>query len=188
MNDLMIDLETVSLKPNATILTIAAVLFNCNTGETGAELHIACSLDQNQNRHIDISTIDWWAEPKQAAAKTELVAFLKQNPHRLDLALEKLTRFIKKHKPKQIWGNSPSFDLAILTDAYQQHDMPVPWPFWIERDTRTMVNVCRQLTGIDPKKQIDFDGTAHSALADAIYQARYVSNAFNLIAKGLTHE
>ncbi|WP_367154690.1 3'-5' exonuclease [Methylomonas sp. HYX-M1] len=179
MNDLMIDLETLSLKPNATILTMGAVMFNPISGETGAELHIACCF--GQGRDVDIGVVDWWAEPKQAAAKTELVAFLKQNPHRLDFALEKLTRFIKRHRPAQIWGNSPSFDLAILTDAYRQHDMTVPWPFWIERDTRTLVNVCRQLTGVDPKKQIEFDGTAHSALADAIYQARYVSKAFRLI-------
>jgi len=181
MKDLSIDIETLSLKPNATILSIGAVLFDPLTGETGAELHIACA--SAQGRDVDTSVLDWWAAPKQKAAKAELAAFLKREPYRLDLALEKLARFIERHQPKHIWGNSPSFDLAILADAYRQYGMPVPWPFWIERDCRTLLNACRQISGIDLKKQVETAGTAHSALADAVYQARYVSAAHRLLSE-----
>lgn len=180
MNDLMTDLETLSLKPNAMILSIAAVMFDTATGDIGAQLHIGCVL-YGQGRHLDRDVVDWWAEPKQKAAQDEIMTFIQQQPYRLDLALASLSRFIARHNPKQIWGNSPSFDLAILADAYSQHDMPLPWPFWNERDCRTVLNTCRQITGIDPKKQVEFDGTTHSAMADAIYQARYVSKAFQLL-------
>ncbi|WP_427551719.1 3'-5' exonuclease [Methylomonas sp. MS20] len=177
----MIDLETLSLKPNAMILSIGAVMFDAEIGNIGAQLHIGCVM-YGQGRDLDRDVVKWWAEPKQKAAYDEIMMFVQQKPYRLDLALAALSRFIVKHNPKQIWGNSPSFDLSILANAYQQHDMTMPWPFWNERDTRTIVNVCRQLTGVDPKKQIEFDGTAHSALADAIYQARYVIAAYQLLA------
>lgn len=180
MKDLSIDIETLSLKPNATILSIAAVLFDRESGDVGPHLHIACCF--GQGRDIDWQVVDWWKEPQQAAAWAELLAFQKNQPYRLDWALEKLARFIRQHHPERIWGNSPSFDLVILTDAFRQHDIPAPWPFWVERDCRTLVNVCRQITGVDPKKQVAFDGTAHSALADAIYQARYASAAYRLLA------
>jgi len=180
MQDLMIDLETLSLKPSAMILSMAAVMFDTETGNIGAQLHIGCVL-YGQCRHLDRNVVEWWAEPKQKGARDELMTFIQQRPYRLDLALESLSRFIAKHDPKQIWGNSPSFDLAILTDAYRQHDMPVPWLFWNERDCRTLVNVCRKITGEDPKKHIELDGTAHSALADAIFQARYVSTAYKMM-------
>ena len=45
-----------------------------------------------------------------------------------------------------------------------------------------MVDLGRSLRGIDPKKELTIEGTAHNALDDAKFQARYVSEIYMALA------
>ncbi len=58
MNDLMLDLETGALTPDAVIFSIGAVIFDRNTGETGKTLHVGL-LSQSDRRVLDIPTMHW---------------------------------------------------------------------------------------------------------------------------------
>jgi len=38
---------------------------------------------------------------------------------------------------KEVWANSPSFDLAMLADAFDYIELKAPWKYYEERDLRT---------------------------------------------------
>lgn len=183
MKDIMIDLETLSLRPNAAILTIAAVAFDIRTGEIGERLHLGVVPYAYGYDHVDSAVVDWWCK-QSASARSSLRHMLEDSPYRLDFALEKLNRLIERNLKVGggVWSNGASFDLPILTSAYRHYDITTAWPFWQERDTRTIVNIAEQLTGIKVTKTTAFEGEKHTALADALFQARYVSQAFQLLA------
>jgi len=185
MNDIMIDIESGGTRPDANIFSIGAVLFDRSTGEIGDTLHIG--LLSQITRSVDPDTMRWWMHPDQKQALIALAKIMIEKPYRIDLALEKLARFIARHRANNIWSNGASFDITILSHAYRQHDMLTPWRFWHELDVRTIVDACRYVTGTDPKKQVTKPACAHSALDDAIYQARYVYKAFDLISSTSFH-
>jgi len=60
--------------------------------------------------------------------------------------------------------------------------MRQPWFFANDRDVRTIVDLGRQLRNIDPKKDLELEGTAHNALDDAKFQVRYVSAIYQALA------
>lgn len=179
MNNIMIDLETLSTHKNARIMTIAAVHFDLESGFIGDTLHIGLHRAgyDNLNSHTSTDTLDFWLHNDQEAALDRIKRLIAAKPYATPRALEKLAKFISCHPFSGIWSNGASFDLSILHSAYTAHDMPIPWQYWQERDCRTLVDAARQITGIDPKKQIAFEGHPHDALCDAIYQARYVTEA-----------
>jgi hypothetical protein len=180
MNDIMIDLETLSTHKNARIMTMAAVRFDIKTGEIGENIHIGLhkiGADYIQS-HVSPDTLEFWLDDAQAASLDRIWKLVNANPYSTARALEKLTRFIDKKSFDAIWSNGSSFDLSILNSAYNAYSQKTPWKYWQERDTRTIVGVSRKITGIDPKKQVTFEGQPHDALCDAIYQARYVHAAY----------
>jgi inhibitor of KinA sporulation pathway (predicted exonuclease) len=56
----------------------------------------------------------------------------------------------------------------MLEHAGEQVDVPMPWDFYQERDLRT-------LDALPHGGDIEQDGVEHTALDDAIYQARVAS-------------
>ena len=157
--DLMIDIETGSTKINATIFSIAAVGFNPKLNEVLPKTSFYVELDHNQNRHLCPDTMAWWATqpiapPKSTTPLQEaLQAFLTWLPPTVDA----------------IWANSPSFDLCILKDACAQYDLTWPYPYWCERDVRTI----KALTF--PGRNL---GNLHHAYKDAVNQALFVCDAY----------
>lgn len=81
-----------------------------------------------------------------------------------------------------VWGNGATFDNVILGNAYKATRLRQPWFFANDRDVRTIVDLGRQLRGIDPKKDLELEGVAHNALDDAKFQVRYVSEIFKALA------
>ena len=174
MNHLMVDLETMGNGPHAPVISIGAVFFDPNTGETGEEFSVNISLESSMRYRArpDASTILWWMEQSEEARKS-----LTSNTQELPTALSWLSEFIIKnanHKFVQVWGNGASFDCVILRNSYSLTGQPVPWQWWNDRDVRTIVELGKVI-GFDPKRDMPFKGTRHNALDDAIHQAKYVS-------------
>lgn len=92
-------------------------------------------------------------------------------------ALIKLNTFILDNSDidkVQVWGNGATFDNVILRASYDRELIPCLWKFWNDRDVRTIVELGRQI-GINPRRDIPFEGDLHNALADAKHQVKYVS-------------
>lgn len=173
---LMVDLETMGNKSNAPIVSIGAVFFNPNTGNTGAEYYTAVSLESSMllGGVPDAGTIIWWL--KQSPEARSAIAMADTMP--LIDALELFSDFISENSDAgpdvQVWGNGASFDNVILRSSYDRANIECPWKFRNDRDVRTMTELGKAI-GINPRYDIPFDGDMHNALSDARHQVKYVS-------------
>ena len=77
------------------------------------------------------------------------------------------SRFVAENSSSDplVWGNGASFDNVILSQMYRRHQIAQPWKWWNDRCYRTT------LAG-HPPVNLDFVGTKHNALDDAMHQAR----------------
>lgn len=184
MNNVMLDIETLSVSKNAAIISIGAVFFNPATGELGSEFYqtITQASCEAQGLEVDGDTLQWWSEQSFAA---RAVLFCPHATHIMS-ALGNFERFIFDNTPQnqhvEIWGNGASFDCAIVANAFRRCGFKLPWRYANERDVRTIVALGRELLQIDPKYAFPFVGTEHHALSDAKHQATYVSHIYQALA------
>jgi exodeoxyribonuclease VIII len=161
MADLMIDLEGLGTGPDTTILTIAAQAFDpLGSGYLEQKYYARITLESQENRSIQQSTIDWWAT-QPAAARDE--AFCEEGRIDLDQALDSLGKLI--WHSKRIWAQGPTYDMNILEHAYKSYGKPIPWQFYAVRDSRTVFSLWPDL----PKPP-----TSHHALEDCRRQIALV--------------
>jgi len=171
----MIDLETMSNKPDAPIVAIGAVFFNPSTGELGESFYRAVNLKSSVEHGgvIDPGTVMWWMNQSDEARS----AIFNADYVGINTALSELNTFIRDQSDPgklKVWGNGASFDNVILRASYARAYIPCPWNYWNDRDVRTIVAI-GAAAGICPRREIPFDGDQHNALDDARHQAKYVS-------------
>jgi hypothetical protein len=131
---LMIDIETLGVGPNATILTMAAQAFDpFGAGYLSQHYYAKVDFESQENRHIDDSTLEWWAT-QPVAARNE--AFGEADRIPLEQALTELGKLI--WNSKFLWAQGPTFDCTILEHAYKSYGRPIPWKYWSVRDSRTV--------------------------------------------------
>ena len=171
--DVMLDIETLSTRPESVILTLGAVKFSpwdqeVNT-ETGLYLRIDVDEQLQLDRHVQQETVDWWG--KQAEEVRE-EALGEHERTRLGDSVDQLNRFLVG--AENIWCQGPAFDIVILENLYRQLGRPTPWQFWQIRDSRTLFSVHG-----DPREKGRHG--AHNALIDCYYQARAVQQIYNQV-------
>lgn len=153
MSSLMIDIETIGVAPAATILTIAAQSFDpLGSGYYKQYYYARVSLESQENRTIDDSTLNWWAT-QPAHAREE--AFAENDRIPLDQALDELGKLI--WTSKFLYCQGPTFDCTILEHAYKSYHKPLPWKYYMVRDSRTVFSLW-------PDQPIP--STSHHALED----------------------
>lgn len=149
--NVMLDLETFSVKSNAAIISIAAIKFKRDDmwNERITKNNINChdnfytriEIDscKELGMHIDPKTVEWWNSQETNIKYEALV-----NPNRFYIreALENFTKWLGTDSDNiRIWGNGPSFDCTILKEAYNSCNMDVPWKYYNERDLRTVMEL-----------------------------------------------
>jgi len=169
LNHLMLDLETMGNSSNSAILSIGAVEFDLESGETGREFYQKVNLQSCLNAGLVVngSTIMWWLQQSEAARKE--VSKVGDNLYN---SLTKLTTFMRcLELDFQLWGNGARFDIGILEDAYFACKFEtVPWNFRNERDVRTLVSFAPEI-----KENYPFLGKAHTPIDDCKHQIGYCS-------------
>lgn len=187
LNNTMLDLETMGNGSNAAIVAIGAVLFDPYSGTTTAEFYQEIKLTSAVHYgEMDASTVEWWMQQSDEAR----ALFSKENQSNRLTLKDALTEFSEwmnqgaEFKNRMVWGNGSGFDNTILGNAYKAARLRQPWPFYGDRDVRTMVDLGRQLRGANPKRDLPFDGVAHNALDDAKHQAKYVSAIWHALRNG----
>lgn len=173
MLHVMADLETLGVDPDAAFISLGAVKFDPDTGaiDTDSAFYYRVEWESAiRGRSIKASTLQWWMTQSEEA-RAEI---LKQG-----FPLRDVLAAFKEWFPAKgiIWGNGATFDVSILSHAY--NGAP-PWAFRDIRDVRTIVDI----HGGYPS-EIKFDGVKHHALHDAIFQARYVSHIWQRLKAGL---
>lgn len=174
----MLDLETLSTRPNSCILTIGAVKFNrdniLHPLEKLEQYYCRIELDscKKLNMHIDPNTQSWWEKQDQ---KAQYEVF--HNTDRIDLkvALTELKDFYKGSK--YVWANGDDFDCVIIGEAYRLCNIEVPWKFWSTRDCRTIMDIGKVWIKDTP------NNNPHNALYDCYHQIQCVKQS--LVKLGL---
>lgn len=166
----MIDLETMSTRPNAAILSIGAVEMDLRRFEFGRTFYQNVELSSclEVGLHESVATRDWWAvqqpEARDALTKdavgivTALANF--RNWLRNDSDLE--------NRELLVWGNGASFDITILESAHVACGLEIPWKFFNVMCYRTLKVEHRD---VDMPPRI---GLKHNALDDAKTQAMHL--------------
>ena len=164
MSDLMIDIETLAVSPNSTILTIGAQGFDpFSDTYTDVTFYERITLESQDGRDVDDNTVAWWAKQSEEAQEE---AFGEDGRIAIKEALEKLAKIAWKHS--NLWANGITFDFVILENAMQAYGVSVPWKYWQLHDARTVYKICPDL----PKL-----GNNHNALMDCCNQIDLLQQA-----------
>lgn len=159
----MLDIETLSTRPNAVILSLGAVRFDpfSERIDIAKGLDVKVDVDEQTaiGRHIQEETLNWWATQ---SPEIQEAALSEQGR----IGLKEFTKQLNKMMVgvDQIWCQGPAFDMVIIEDLYRQLNKPTPWQFWQVRDSRTLFGVFG-----DPREKNRAE--AHNALIDCVYQA-----------------
>jgi hypothetical protein len=172
MMDVMLDIETLSTRPEAVVLTLGAVKFDPWADEVNTEtgLYIRIDVDEQLtlNRHVQQDTVDWWGRQPEDVREEALG---EQERTSLDASMDQLNKFLVGSN--NIWCQGPAFDIVILENLYRQLNRPAPWQFWQIRDSRTLFGVHG-----DPRNKNAVG--AHNALIDCYYQAMAVQQVYKI--------
>ncbi|RMG25955.1 MAG: 3'-5' exoribonuclease [Methanobacteriota archaeon] len=167
MKHCMLDLETLSVKPNAAIISIGAVQFDpFSIGAIGDTFYSPVSVKSCVKAGLDISksTVDWW-EKQSNEAKIVLSEASKPDAPELYDVLLAFSKWYREHGFVALWGQGSDFDNVILRSAYDALGLSAPWKYTENRCYRT-------IRSLAPDVAIEREGIYHNALDDAIYQAK----------------
>ena len=165
----MIDLETLSTNPNATILTVGGVKFDPYTQiEPSQGMYFRVDVDSQtaMGRDVMQETLDWWGTQD----KEIMEEALGDNDR---ISISEMLKTINKWcvGVDVFWSQGPLFDYAILQDFYAQMKTPVPWNYWQIRDSRTLFSLVPR----DPNEKRT---GLHNALEDCYFQAKKVQKIY----------
>lgn len=175
----VVDLETMGTGGNTAIISIGACL--CDVGQragSAGQFYRNVSLDSSLKAGLKVtaSTINWWLRQEGKARD----ALFSPEPSALQDALFAFSEFFRLSGAQYLVGNDPSFDNAILADAYAACRLRQPWRYHANRCLRTYRSLCAQ-----DVENMAFSGTEHNALHDAVHEADILARCLErLHAKG----
>ena len=174
------DIETLSTRANAVVLSVGICLFDIKKVQSfdeivegGIELFFDTQAQVDAGRHIDQSTLDWWSKQGEAAQRVLNVDPAQQiHPRKFYGVFEKFcgdnviqVAFLQN---KARWfARGPTFDMSIMDDMFRDFNVTSPWKYWLVRDIRTHLEALGLNTNLQltrPKNMIH-----HNALHDAAY-------------------
>ena len=151
---IMADIESLDVIPTAVIISIGAVTIS----GLSESFYLEVDRHSQTTRTVSQATLTWWAmQSNMPTGGSSIIS-----------SLCAFSDWIKSFgREPIIWCKGTDFDVAILTNAYKQYDIPVPWKYNNIRDCRTVFKVAN----IVPIK------ASHNALKDAKDQAEDLMSA-----------
>lgn len=168
MTDIMLDIETLATSPDCVVLTFGAVKFNPFAPEEDFSNGIYFRVDVDEQltlgRAVNDETVAWWGQQNEQVREEALG---ESNRVSLDEFTKAVNKFVVG--ATRIWAQGPVFDIVILENLYRQLGKPAPWPFYVIRDSRTLLKALG-----DTRKPGEL---LHNALADCVSQAQAIRSA-----------
>lgn len=167
----MIDLETLGSNPKAPVVQIGMVFFT----REGVNLQSQVTIDFDQamaHGEADGSTIKWWLQQEKAAQEN-----LFKNAIGVQEAADIVVKVLEARNANYYWSHA-TFDFPILLSWFRSLGRTYPLPYKRTYDLRTL----EFLAG--PVEWDKRDGIHHSALDDALYQAKHAIKLLNKIGRG----
>jgi hypothetical protein len=168
--DIVLDIETLSTRPDAVVLTIGAIKFSPFSDDIDMDTGFYTRIDVNEQiamgRHVSEDTIQWWGKLPEEVREDALG---EEGRDSLSKALAGLNKFLVGSD--NIWVQGPVFDIATLENLYRQMLMPPPWHFWNIRDSRT-------LFGVHGDPRVKNHQHAHNAMVDCYIQGKAIQKVY----------
>ncbi len=170
----MIDIETLGIKPDAVVLSVGAVKFNQKG--LGEQCYIELNLDEEMQHNSDgrasisAETLVWWIEHKQRF-EVSMLTDEDEQPNR-----QKLRVFLDFIKDCEFfWAKGTNFDFPILENCLFRYALEPTWKYYKLRDFRTLQALHKDDSFVPPN--------THNALNDAINQAREAVSIFSRLQR-----
>ena len=190
--DIIIDIETLGTRPGCPVIEIGACAVESATGritgefsvriEPGIHLETVKAIGLAHDPFADpgsdfAKTCAWWVkDPERAGVLAAIMDPADETadpPADMPTALALLREWMLRHMPDpkraRVWGNGPSFDIAILDQAFRDNGIGRPWICWQERCVRTALDLAGYERGSIKWTE---PGPRHRALPDARHEAR----------------
>lgn len=169
--ELMLDLETLGVRPGAAIRSIGAVTFTLADSAAGGETFYA-NIDTYSclyaGLQIEQGTHEWWKGQSQEARDS-----LQVDQQPLVKVAAEFYEWGRARGITKVWAQGANFDPGLWEAAARAVNIFMPWKFYNVRDTRTLYD----LAGWNPK-QLKREGTYHNALDDARHQVACCREAY----------
>ena len=192
----MVDIETLSTKPDAAILSLAVTPFDIRTGKIGSHYYEKIELADclKLGLRVSANTFYWWLQQSQKA-RNELLHDRKPLYDVLTGMIELISNIqfsslksaaretktateeeLKSLIPRiALWSNPKEFDLVILQNVFEACEIwQTPW------DWRYDKFCLREYVRIAPnfKETYKFDGVAHDPRIDNENQIKILCGTF----------
>jgi exodeoxyribonuclease VIII len=177
MKDVMLDLETFGIGPNACVVQIGACYFDRETGELGESFkaNIDARSAVKNGAVIDADTVYWWL--KQSKEAIASITTEPQTPNSMEFdVFYALNIFLEG--AKYVWSHA-TFDFVIVTNTLRRLSIKPSFKYTAARDIRTLVD----LAGIG--KMQNREGIHHDALDDCKFQVAYCVEALNKLRSSI---
>lgn len=163
---MMIDIETLSLRPDAFVTQVGAVVADRDTGDELASGVWWLGEAGQEGRHKDFATIQWWMNQDKRVADGVFTDTVTR--HHPDELFNQIAEDITKYEVQEVWASPAMFDLPILTSLWGGRK---PWVYNQERCLMTLYKL------LDPHglRSRAARVNHHDALADARWQMDYLT-------------
>jgi hypothetical protein len=162
----MVDLETMSTKPNAAIVSIGIVQFD-RAAEIVDKFYTPVSLASCRDfrLHTEASTVRWWDQQDATVKAHWNVESPPDLPDAMKATQDWLFSRAGSRKNVCPWGNGADFDMPILRSGFDAVGADEPWMFYNVHCFRTVKNLYPLDIANTPARV-----GHHRADADAEYQ------------------
>lgn len=167
--DIMLDIETCGLEPNAAWLSVAMIPFNMDGSpvEQAEEYQAKIELTScfMSSMSFDVDTQHWWSE-QDPVVKMELIQGEKKPVNQVAGELWNILNALSDNYDLVLWSQGSDFDFPKLEYCFRVFvGRKAPYNYWNKRDARTYV---REM-GVD-SRQIERKGNRHAAADDCRHQ------------------
>lgn len=169
MNNIMLDIETVSSNCTSAVIQISMVKFDWKTGSTGVAMKMNLNLDEQLQRGLNVNadTIAWWTKTNPEMFNKILTNY----PVSVEQALNAIQEFVSFDD--YVWCHA-TFDAPIIANLFKVYGKKIPWKYTKVRDIRTLVD----LAGLD-LSQYDWNKEkTHDSMDDCVFQIKYCCDAY----------
>jgi len=176
--DVMVDIETTGTQPNRSgILQIGAVKFNLAERTVSPNLFNR-SLRVPAWRSWDEDTREWWA--KQPDVLYNIVA-RSESPR---VVMDDFVQWAMQPGGQlRFWAKPTSFDFSFVSSYLRDFELPQPFSYRDATDMNSFFSGLYFPLPVDREGEPTMVGTAHNALADALFQTKLVFHHADKVGK-----
>lgn len=186
----MIDIETLGLSIDTHILAVGAVIIDTHLPlDQQPSNHFYAKLPWKQpGRVIDPGTVAWHIQKTATDTLRENFTDKNRHLHLTTFPIDFLAWY-NYYKPETVWSKGVEFDISIIEHYYQNQtpDHKVPWHYRDRRCFRTILELAMSYPQV--KERVlsipgnTEDSKLHTALGDALSQAKTLWNIYQEFAK-----